>query len=123
MVASEALSKATLLCGDFSEIKKYAKAGDFAYFDPPYYPLNDTSNFTAYNSKPFGAEEQSRLKETFDLLTERGVKILLSNSHTNFITSLFSGNEIASVSARRLINCKAESRGPVREVLITGGYA
>ncbi len=123
LAASEAFSKATLLCGDFSKVEDYANTGDFAYFDPPYYPLDNTASFTAYNSRSFSGFDQKRLKKTFDVLTNRGVNILLSNSHTNFITDLFSDRDIASVMANRMINCKANGRGPIREVMITSGYA
>jgi len=122
LAASQAFSKVTFLCGDFDVVLDCAEKNDFAYFDPPYYPLNDTSNFNAYNSKCFSMHDQWRLKCTFDVLTDRGVKVLLSNSHTNFINGLFSDNNVAPVYAKRMINCKAENRGPIREVLVMSQY-
>ena len=36
----------SLMCGDFSDAVKNAKKGDFVYFDPPYDPVSQSSNFT-----------------------------------------------------------------------------
>jgi DNA adenine methylase len=48
LACSETLKHATIMSGDFENIKTHIKKGDFVYFDPPYVPLNATSNFTAY---------------------------------------------------------------------------
>jgi DNA adenine methylase len=120
--ASEALQKAKLLCGDFSEILRNAKRDDFAYFDPPYLPITKTANFTGYTAQSFGIDEQIRLKETFSILAKRGVKVLLSNSHTPLIDDLFSDSEKSTIKANRMINCKSDRRGPINELLIHQGY-
>lgn len=120
--ASEALQKAKLLCGDFSEVIRYAKKDDFAYFDPPYVPITKTASFTAYTSQSFAIEDQIRLKETFASLAERGVKVMLSNSHTPLINELFSNSKRNTIMASRMINCKSDKRGPVKELLIHHGY-
>lgn len=119
LAASEALSCATLLCGDFSKIADYAEAGDFAYFDPPYFPVSATANFTSYTAQAFTSDDQIRLKNVFDGLSETGVTVLLSNSHTAFIADLFVDCDSELVSAKRMINCKAEKRGKVKEMLIS----
>jgi DNA adenine methylase len=66
---------------DFQEATKDAEKGDFIYFDPPYDPVSASSDFTGYDSRGFGKEEQIRLKQTFDDLSSRGCKILLSNAY------------------------------------------
>ena len=106
--------------GDFAEAVWDAGQDDFVYFDPPYDPVSDTSSFTGYSIDGFSRDEQRRLKEVCDDLTQRGVRVLLSNSDTPFIRELFSGDEytIRTVQARRNINSVATGRGRVDEVFV-----
>ena len=103
---------------DFASALKGIKKGAFVYFDPPYAPISSTSNFTGYNESGFGIEEQIRLKELCDKLTEKNVKFLLSNSDCEFIRDLYKSYEIIEVKAKRSVNSKADSRGEIGEVLI-----
>lgn len=107
-----------LFSGDYAASLRGAQAGDFVYLDPPYDPVNPTSNFTGYQSGGFGRTEQIRLKETCDELDERGVKFLLSNSATEFIKDLYSDYHVRTVGASRAINSVASRRGKVDEVLV-----
>jgi DNA adenine methylase len=106
---------------DFADATAEAKHNDFVYFDPPYDPVSDTSSFTGYNLHGFGRDEQERLKGTCDVLTGRGVKVLISNSDTPFIRTLFSedGYIIREVKARRNINSVGTGRGEISELLIS----
>ncbi len=55
--------------------------------DPPYYPLNNTSNFTSYDSNTFLKNEQLRLFELFDRLNSNGIKVVQTNSDTDVYKS------------------------------------
>jgi DNA adenine methylase len=103
---------------DFQEAVKDAEEGDFIYFDPPYDPVSDNAKFTSYDSSGFRKEEQIRLKETFDELSSRGCKLLLSNAYTDFIVDLYRDYKQTKVSASRAINSKASQRGKVDEILV-----
>lgn len=103
---------------DFEEAVKEAKKGDFIYFDPPYDPISDTSSFTGYNLDKFGKEEQTRLKSTYDKLTNNGCKVMLSNSSTEFIKDLYKAYNIIKIPANRNINSVATGRGQIEELLI-----
>lgn len=92
---------------------------DFVYFDPPYYPLNSTSNFTTYSRYVFKETEQIKLKDTFAELANRGAKVMLSNSDCTFIRELYTDFNIYEILASRAINSKAEKRGKIPELLIT----
>jgi DNA adenine methylase len=116
--ASRLLKKAQLYDGDFSIILNYARKGDFIYFDPPYYPVSKTSNFTSYTPEKFLEEEQRRLAECFRELDKRGCKIMLSNSDTPFIRNLYKNYRIEKVIANRFISCVGKKRGPITEVVI-----
>ncbi|MBA1437488.1 MAG: DNA adenine methylase [Epsilonproteobacteria bacterium] len=116
--ASEALQNVTIKHQSFKEVLKEAKKDDLVYFDPPYYPLNDTSNFTSYDSNCFLEDEQFELFEVFDKLSDMGVKIIQSNSDTKFIKDLYKNYDIKIVNANRFINSKSNGRGKITEVLI-----
>ncbi len=115
---SKLLQKTTILTGDFENIKEHIKKGDFVYFDPPYVPLNTTSNFTAYTDKGFDDDMQFRLKELCDYIDRIGAYFLLSNSYTDFILDLYKDYNIVTVEANRAVNCKSTGRGKVKEVLV-----
>ncbi len=116
--ASEALKNVTIKHQSFKEVLKEAKKDDLVYFDPPYYPLNDTSNFTSYDSNCFLEDEQFELFEVFDKLSDMDVKVVQSNSDTDFIKELYKKYDIKIVNANRFINSKSNGRGKITEVLI-----
>lgn len=107
-----------ILCGDFVEACRTAKAGDFVYFDPPYDVLEEKLSFTAYSKFDFNRDDQLRLCECFRDLTKKGVNCLLSNSNTKFINTIYNGFNIKIIKAKRAINSKGDGRGDVEEVLI-----
>ena len=117
---SEILQRTQLDIQPFDVVLESAKTSrDFVYFDPPYYPISSTSNFTAYSRYSFHAEDQIRLRDTFVELAQRGVKVMLSNSDCPFIHELYQGFNIYSISAVRAINSNAQKRGKITEVLVT----
>ncbi len=111
-------NKVRINTGDFEKTALLAKAGDFVYLDPPYYPLSPTSSFTDYTSAGFGEEEQIRLKKLCDKLTKKGVLFLQSNSDCEYIRNLYDGYQIKEVEVRRSINSKKDKRDNIKEVLI-----
>ena len=116
--ASRALQRADIGRRDFREVLGHAKKGDLIYFDPPYWPLSPTSNFTAYAKDNFGEQDQRDLAATFAALAKRGALVLLSNSDTPLIHELYRDFHIDIVQANRHVNSKAERRGKVNEVLV-----
>ncbi len=119
---SKALQNVTIKHQDYSSVLKSAKKGDFIYFDPPYYPLSQTSSFTAYTSEKFLEREQIELRNAFIALHKRGCYVMLSNSDTPFINDLYAnidGVTIHKIIAGRAINSKGSRRGKITEVLVT----
>lgn len=108
----------TFLNGDFEDALSGIRKGAFVYFDPPYYPLSDSSSFTGYTLDGFSKDDQIRLKAVCDKLHERGIKFLLSNSSAPFIIDLYKDYKIEFVGANRSINSVAENRGEVQEILV-----
>lgn len=111
-------SNITFCNEDFAVTLGRISKGSFVYLDPPYDPVSDTANFTGYNRGGFDRNEQIRLKQCCDELTQRGVKFMLSNSATTFIKELYKDYDISIVQAKRAINSDASKRGAIEEVLI-----
>jgi DNA adenine methylase len=104
--------------GDYQAILDKPRKGDFVYFDPPYDVVGNQS-FTTYTKIGFGREEQTRLRDNFKNLSEKGVFVMLSNSNTEFIRELYKDFNIHIVQARRNINSQSNGRGKVEEVIVT----
>lgn len=115
---SKALAGVELLHSPFAAVLDRAKPGDFVYFDPPYVPVSPTSSFTDYGADGFDTQQQDLLRDVFVHLDHRGCKVMLSNSGNLELLRLYGGYDITTVLARRSINSKTDSRGPVTEVVI-----
>lgn len=119
-LASVALKRAKICVMNFEEILNIAQsAEDFVYFDPPYHPVSQTSNFTAYSRYDFRQEDQIRLRDIFTELANRGVKVMLSNSDCPLIRDLYQGFSLHTISATRSINSNIQKRGKISEILVT----
>lgn len=101
-------------------------SGDFVYCDPPYAPLSPTSSFASYTADGFTAFDQQRLQQAVVAACRRGARVVVSNSSAADIWRLYStpdaakaGLRIETVAARRAINSRAASRGPVSELIIS----
>ena len=117
---SSALQSCIIEVANFYDIEEKVNAGDFVYFDPPYHPLTKTSNFTSYTKGGFYAEDQIKLKELIDRLSSKKALVMLSNSSAKLIIDLYCDKyNLEYVDASRAINCNANGRGPVKEVIIT----
>jgi DNA adenine methylase len=118
-LASQALSRAEVVCVDFEEATSKLAVGDFAYFDPPYVPLSKTASFTAYGPGGFGPADQERLSRVLRELRGRGVLAMLSNADTDGARALYKDFSVHVVRAPRAINSNAAKRGDVSELLVT----
>ena len=103
-----------------------AGRGDFVYCDPPYAPLSRTSSFANYTAEGFTAFDQRRLQQKVVAACKRGAFVVVSNSSAAEILSAYTtldaqkvGLQVRPVPARRSINSKASSRGPVDELIIS----
>jgi DNA adenine methylase len=95
------------------------------YFDPPYRPVNSTSNFNSYSKANFTEKDQIRLAKTFREMNDKGAYLMLSNSNPSninsndtFFSEYYHGFDIEEVSARRVINSNSAKRGAISEVLV-----
>jgi DNA adenine methylase len=120
LLCSKALRKTKIVAWDFVKTVKGAEAGDLVYFDPPYVPVSDTSDFTSYTKDKFGPEDQERLRDCAWRLKKLGVHVVLSSPDVPIIRKLYKRDfKIRRVEARRNINSKVAGRGIVGEVIVT----
>lgn len=122
---SLALREVQIVCGDYSKSKDFIDKKTFAYFDPPYRPLNTSSSFTSYTQDGFGDKEQIELAEFIDTVSKRGAFVVASNSdpknadkEDTFFDDLYSKHKIFRISASRTINSVGYKRGKINELLI-----
>ena len=115
---SQVLQAADISRRSYTTVAEKARKGDFVYFDPPYYPLTQTSKFTGYDRGGFARDDQRELRDVFAELKKRGVKAMLSNSDTPAVHELYDGFLIEKVRASRHINSRADRRGKISELVI-----
>lgn len=106
-----------LIHADFRKIFSLAQAGDVIYCDPPYVPLQQYSNFSTYTGKKFTEQDQLDLLDCAITAANQGSTVVISNHDTTWTRQYYQGAEIQSFPVRRMINCKAQQRIPVQELL------
>ena len=123
---SKKLKNAHIFCGSYDKLIKYVDKNTFIYLDPPYRPLNNTSNFTSYTEYPFNDAEQIALSKFIKKIDSLMGKFILSNSdpknadiNDTFFDDLYKKYYINRIYASRMINSKASKRGKITELLIT----
>lgn len=119
LAASEILKNTDVHHAGFEKVLAEARAGDFIYLDPPYFPKDVYSDFKRYNKEQFHKNDHERLAELYNELTERGCYVMLSNSDTPFTRDLYKKWRVDTVYAKRLINKDASKRGEVTEIIVT----
>lgn len=102
----------------FEETFALVMEGDVVYCDPPYIPLSETSNFTAYSTGGFGYDEQVALMRCAKDASKRGATVIVSNNDVPLARELYSqATEIHSVQVRKAISCKADGRKKSGEII------
>ena len=116
---SQALQQVEVLYCSYLDVERRCSRGDFVYFDPPYAPLNTTSNFTGYSTDGFTANDQIELATLCRRLDRNGVLFMLSNSDVPAIRELYEPHfKVETVQASRAVNSVGYKRGKVSELLV-----
>lgn len=118
IACSQALKEIVLATSDYKDLLTRANRGDFIYLDPPYQPLSKTANFTSYTKNSFSEVDQKELAKVFSDLDNKGCKVMLSNSATELVRSLYDGFNLQVLKAKRAISSNAQTRGAIDELLI-----
>ncbi|RKS84772.1 DNA adenine methylase Dam [Orbus hercynius] len=116
---SEKAKHAEFICAPYHEVMKKAKKGAVVYCDPPYVPLSESSNFTAYYSVHFGQQEQQNLAKLAEKLSAKNIPVLISNHDTMQTRDWYQqASNIYSVETRRSISCDGLGRKKIHELLV-----
>ncbi len=122
IAVNKALKNVKILNNSFEKCIEFADKGDFIYFDPPYFPISETSSFTSYTKDNFGKEAQISLSKAFIKLDKIECNLMLSNSNNIFIRNLYKDFNITELLAKRVINSNRNKRGRIKELLITNDF-
>lgn len=102
----------------FEDILNIKNIGEYlVYMDPPYYDIDLKGNFTGYTSDNF-IRKRALLPDVFKKLDKLCCKVMLSNSHSPTIDTLYKGFNIKILKAKRMINSDGKNRGHVNEVVV-----
>ncbi len=123
---SEKLQNVKIVCGDYKKSDDFIDENTFVYFDPPYRPLTETASFTAYTENLFDDEKQIELANFVKRISDKGAMVVVSNSdpknaneEDDFFDKIYAIHKIKRVEATRMINCNSDSRGKIKELLIS----
>ena len=110
-LASEALRKADILCGDYILVlEHYAQPGDFVFLDPPYLPISENSDFKRYTKEQFYEDDHVELAKMIGSLHERGCYVILTNSNHPLVHQLYEQYKIEVIQTKRHISCHGDTR-------------
>lgn len=110
-LASEALCKANILCGDYILVlEHYAQPGDFVFLDPPYLPISENSDFKRYTKEQFYEDDHVELAKMIGTLHERGCYVILTNSNHPLVHQLYEQYKIEVIQTKRHISCHGDTR-------------
>jgi DNA adenine methylase len=114
---STLLNKTAFSQTEYSVCVREAKKRDLVYFDPPYWPVKDTS-FTSYSQFGFSKDDHIKLAKVAKHLRDKGVYTIISNSDTPEVHKLYKDFNLVSVQVPRRINSNGQGRGKVKELII-----
>lgn len=116
---AEKAQRAIFICADFRCTFQYLfeNQDDYAvYCDPPYAPLQQNTNFTAYAGGGFSLSEQTELADWARKAQKHHIPVLISNHSTAFTRQIYSGAILKELKVQRNIGQKSLSRVKVNEL-------
>ncbi len=114
---SKQLVRFTSLSFEDSSLYEDLEPGDTVYFDPPYVPASNTSNFTSYATNGFIHQQQTELADLAELLASKGIKVIVSNHDVDITRELYKNATIYPIQVTRTISAKGTSRIKANELI------
>lgn len=116
---AELLSAVDIVCQDFEETLRQARANDFVFIDPPYTTAHNTNGFVKYNQQIFKWEDQLRLQSAAAAAKARGAFVYITNADHISIRSLYGdADEISVLGRSSVISGGLKGRRATAELLI-----
>lgn len=110
--------RAEFVCLNYTQTFELAAKNSVIYCDPPYVPLSNTANFTAYASTGFTPDDQATLAILAEkTAAERQIPVLISNHDTILTRRLYQSARLNTVKVKRTISRNAAQRNKVNELL------
>ncbi|SNC58383.1 adenine-specific DNA-methyltransferase [Sodalis endosymbiont of Henestaris halophilus] len=110
--------RAVFFCEYYQQTLSRAVPGSVVYCDPPYVPLSNTANFTAYHTNNFNLTEQQNLARLANQLARKSrIPVLISNHDTALTRKWYGDAILYHITARRTISSNACGRTSVNELL------
>lgn len=110
-------SEITIRCGDYQDTLKGVRTGDFVYLDPP--PDKESCEYADCTRMGFDRKDQERLAHTYDEMNRRGVRVMMTNSNTEYIRARYSGYHIEQLQNRASVGSTGTRRHSIDEIVIT----
>ncbi|EEY6212613.1 Dam family site-specific DNA-(adenine-N6)-methyltransferase [Escherichia coli] len=99
---AEKAQRATFICASFDETLAMLKAGDVVYCDPPY-----DGTFSGYHTDGFTEDDQYHLASVLEHRSSEGHPVIVSNSDTSLIRSLYRNFTHHYIKVKRSIGVAA----------------
>lgn len=111
-------SDAEFLSDDFEVICDRALPGDFVFLDPPYVTKHNLNGFSEWNERIFSWEDQLRLAATVRKMTDRGIKVMMTNANHESIRELYPDMRLEVIERMSTLASNKRYRGKVDELII-----
>jgi DNA adenine methylase len=108
---------AEFVLSDFRRTLSQVSGHAVVYCDPPYAPIDATSNFSDYTKEGFGPQDQKDLATAARSLQGQGIPVVISNHDTDFTRALYENAKIEAFDVQRFISSKASNRKKAAEML------
>lgn len=109
---AEKAQRATFVCASFDETLAMLKAGDVVYCDPPY-----DGTFSGYHTDGFTEDDQYHLASVLEHRSSEGHPVIVSNSDTSLIRSLYRNFTHHYIKAKRSIGVAAGESKSATEII------
>lgn len=111
---AEKAQRATFICASYDETLSLLQAGDVVYCDPPY-----DGTFTAYHTAGFTEDDQYHLASILERRSSEGYPVIVSNSDTSLIHSLYRNFTRHRITAKRNMGVAAGDSKSAAEIIAT----
>lgn len=99
---SQLFRKADIQCGEYYDISP--QKGDLVFLDPPYVPVSDTSNFTAYSKILWNQKSHDDFFDFLHKLDKDGVLFITTNNDVEYVRAKTKEYNTDEVKVKRFID-------------------